>query len=184
MSAPAENEASIKQESDPSGTVQDNPKKIVVRTGDGEVFELKEEVAMEMETIKTFFMEDNISYETVMPLTNVDSWELVKVIEYCSKYVELKNKENFHKELKDFQDEFVKSMSPKTLLSLSNVANYLEIKHFLDFICQAIADHIKNKDVEYVRELFGVENDFNEEEYEMAKAEAPWAHENLDKDLY
>ncbi|KAL6196810.1 hypothetical protein ACLB2K_032423 [Fragaria x ananassa] len=83
-----------------------------------------------------------------MPLPNVESWELEKVIEYCSKYLELKNKEDFDRKL------------------------------------EAVADHIKNKDVEYVRELFEVENDFTEEEYEAAKAEAPWAHENLDKDWY
>nr|XP_011470468.1 PREDICTED: SKP1-like protein 1B [Fragaria vesca subsp. vesca] len=160
MSASAENEASTKQESGPSGAVQDDQKKITVRTGDGEVFELNEEVAMEMETIKTFYQEDDKCETVTMPLPNVERWELQKVIEYCSKYLELKNKEDFDRKLKVFQAEFIKSLSPKCLLCLANTANYLDIQYLQDFICQSVADHIKNKDVEYVRELFEVENDF------------------------
>ncbi|PRQ30398.1 putative S-phase kinase-associated protein [Rosa chinensis] len=184
MSTSADNKASITQESGPSAAVQDIQKKIVVRTADGEVFNLKEEVAMEIDIIKTFFQEDGISYETVMPLPNVEGWEMVKVIEYCTKHVELKHKVDGHKELKAFQALFVQNLSTKSLLALTNTANYLEVKYLLDFLCQAVSEQIKNKDVDYVRELFGVENDFNDEEYEQVKAEAPWAHENLNNDLH
>ncbi|KAL6198821.1 hypothetical protein ACLB2K_028609 [Fragaria x ananassa] len=99
---------------------------------------------MEMETIKTFYLEDDKCETVTMPLPNVESWELEKVIDYCSKYLELKNKEDFDRKLKVFQAEFIKSLSPKCLLCLQ----YLQ-----DFICQAVADHIKNKDVEYGRSL-------------------------------
>ncbi|XP_050368873.1 SKP1-like protein 14 [Argentina anserina] len=176
MSTPAGNQENI-----PTTVAEDSQNKIVVRTADGKVFELKKEVAMEISTIKAFIEEDNISYETAMPLHNVESWELEKVIEYCSNYVDLKGKD---KELKAFQSEYIKDMSPKSLLDLTNTANYLEIKYFLDFLCKTVSDQIKNKDVDFVRKLFQLENDFSGEEYEKVKAEHPWAHENLDDDFH
>lgn len=71
MSTSADNKASVNQE-----------KKILLRTADGEVFELKKYVAMEIDTVKSFFQEKGVSYETVMPFPKVQSWEMVKVIEY------------------------------------------------------------------------------------------------------
>lgn len=182
MSTSAENKASVTQVSGPTAAVEDMKKKIMVRTADGEVFELKKDVAMEIAIVKSFFQEDTVSYETVMPIPNVQSWEMAKLIEYCNKNLELKGKADGDKELKAFQAEFINDQSTKSLLRLANVANYLEVKYFLDFLCQTVADRIKNKTVEYVRDLFGVENDFSPEEYDKVCAEAPWCFEGLDDD--
>lgn len=58
-------------------------KVIVLKSSDGETFELDETVALESQTIK-HMIEDECA-DTVIPLPNVTSRILSKVIEYCNK---------------------------------------------------------------------------------------------------
>ncbi|CAL9168078.1 unnamed protein product [Musa hybrid cultivar] len=61
-------------------------KTIMLKSSDGEVFEVDEAVAMESQTIK-HMIEDDCA-ENGIPLPNVTSAILAKVIEYCRKHVE------------------------------------------------------------------------------------------------
>lgn len=60
-------------------------KKITLKSSDGEIFEVDQEVASESQTIK-YAIED--CAESGIPLPNVNSKILAKVIEYCRKHVE------------------------------------------------------------------------------------------------
>ncbi|GAY58120.1 hypothetical protein CUMW_184620 [Citrus unshiu] len=62
------------------------------------------------------------------------------------------------------------------------VANYLNIKMVLDYLTEALANKIKNKSVEYVRKLFGIENNFTPEEEEAGRKECEWTFEGVDPD--
>ncbi len=57
-------------------------------------------------------------------------------------------------------------------------ANYLDIKPLLDVTCKTVAQQMKGKTPEELRELFGIENDFSPEEYEEAKKENEWLSEH------
>ncbi|MQM04606.1 hypothetical protein Taro_037408 [Colocasia esculenta] len=61
-------------------------KKITLKSSDGEEFEVEEAVAMESQTIK-HMIEDECA-DNGIPLPNVTSKILSKVIEYCKKHVE------------------------------------------------------------------------------------------------
>ena len=61
-------------------------KKITLKSSDGELFEVDQDVAMESQTIK-HMIEDDCA-ESGIPLPNVNSKILAKVIEYCKKHVE------------------------------------------------------------------------------------------------
>jgi S-phase kinase-associated protein 1 len=63
------------------------------------------------------------------------------------------------------------------MLLHSQAADYLEINGLLDLTCQAVADMIKGKTPEEIRETFDIENDFTPEEEAKVRRENQWAFE-------
>ena len=61
------------------------------------------------------------------------------------------------------------------LLELVVAANYLNIESLLDEACGAVADLIKDKQPEQIREIFGLENTFTPEEEAAVRRENAWA---------
>lgn len=168
-------------------------KTVKLRTSDGEIFEVEEAVAMELETVKNFFGDDGVTHDTVIPLLNVTSLPLVKVIQYCRRAVEFRAKlagagddeeaqKRAEKERKEFESEFVSEESNESVKELILAANYLNIKDMLSVLNEVVADRIKNKSVEYVRKFFGIRNDFPPEEEERLRQENAWAFVGVDAD--
>jgi S-phase kinase-associated protein 1 len=57
---------------------------------------------------------------------------------------------------------------------LSQAANFLNVQRLMDAGCRALADTIKDKSVEEMRAMFGIENDFTPEEEEEIKKQNAW----------
>ncbi|CAI0557667.1 unnamed protein product [Linum tenue] len=157
------------------------PKKFTLRSSDGETFEVEEAVAVESQTIKHMIEDDCADSE--IPLPNVTSAILAKVIEYCRKHVEAgadKEKDKLitspDEALKTWDADFVK-VDQNTLFDLILAANYLNIKSLLDLTCQTVADMIKGKTPEEIRKTFNIKNDFTPEEEEEVRRENQWAFE-------
>ncbi|CAL0311449.1 unnamed protein product [Lupinus luteus] len=154
-----------------------SPKKITLKSSDGEAFEVDEAVAIESQTIK-HMIEDDCA-DNGIPLPNVTSKILAKVIEYCKKHVDAAasedNKPN-DEDLKAWDADFVK-VDQSTLFDLILAANYLNIKSLLDLTCQTVADMIKGKTPEEIRKTFNIKNDFTPEEEEEVRRENQWAFE-------
>ncbi|CAN1226650.1 SKP1-like protein 1A [Linum perenne] len=141
---------------------------------------------MESQTIK-HMIEDDCAGEAI-PLPNVHSKILAKVIEYCKKHVETPS--NADDSLKQWDTDFAKVdqatlfdlilaanyLNIKDLLDLTS-ANYLNIKDLLDLTCQTVADMIKGKSPEEIRKIFNIKNDFTPEEEEEVRRENQWAFE-------
>ncbi|KAK1272869.1 SKP1-like protein 1B [Acorus gramineus] len=153
-------------------------RKVTLKSSDGEVFEVEEVVALESQTIK-HMIEDDCA-DNGIPLPNVTSKILSKVIEYCKKHVDLAPKigedRALEEELKMWDVEFVK-VDQTTLFDLILAANYLNIKSLLDLTCQTVADMIKGKTPEEIRKTFNIKNDFTPEEEEEVRRENQWAFE-------
>ncbi|RVW38586.1 SKP1-like protein 1A [Vitis vinifera] len=151
-------------------------KTITLRSSDGEAFDLEEVVAVESQTIK-HMIEDGCA-DNAIPLPNVTSKILAKVIEYCKKHVESPKAEEHavNDELKAWDADFVK-VDQATLFDLILAANYLDIKSLLDLTCQTVADMIKGKTPEEIRKTFNIKNDFTPEEEEDVRRENQWAFE-------
>ncbi|WCJ35064.1 SKP1-like protein 1 [Euphorbia peplus] len=154
-------------------------KKITLKSSDGETFEVEEAVAVESQTIK-HMIEDDCA-DNGIPLPNVTSKILSKVIEYCKKHVDTPKSEDRpassgEDELKTWDAEFVK-VDQATLFDLILAANYLNIKSLLDLTCQTVADMIKGKTPEEIRKTFNIKNDFTAEEEEEVRRENQWAFE-------
>ncbi|KDP36889.1 hypothetical protein JCGZ_08180 [Jatropha curcas] len=153
-------------------------RKITLKSADGETFEVDEAVALESQTIK-HMIEDDCA-DNGIPLPNVTSKILSKVIEYCKKHVETPKSDDrpssADEELKTWDADFVK-VDQATLFDLILAANYLNIKSLLDLTCQTVADMIKGKTPEEIRKTFNIKNDFTPEEEEEVRRENQWAFE-------
>ncbi|KAM3391325.1 hypothetical protein ACQJBY_012788 [Aegilops geniculata] len=156
-------------------------KMITLKSSDGEEFQVEEVVAMESQTIR-HMIEDDCA-DNGIPLPNVDSKILSKVIEYCKKHVQADASSSTStaaaapaEDLKSFDAEFVK-VDQATLFDLILAANYLNIKGLLDLTCQTVADMIKGKTPEEIRKTFNIKNDFTPEEEAEIRRENQWAFE-------
>ncbi|PWZ04451.1 SKP1-like protein 1A [Zea mays] len=125
-------------------------KMLMLRSSDNQEFEVKESVAMQSMTLKKM-IEDGCADKGI-PLPNVTSHILVKVIEYCNKHAEPTGpgdaagttNRSAEDELKIFDADFV-NVEHSTLLDLILAANYLDIKGLLNLARQTITDLINGK---------------------------------------
>ncbi|XP_019168265.1 PREDICTED: SKP1-like protein 1A [Ipomoea nil] len=153
---------------------------IMLRSSDGEMFEVEETVALEMHTIKC--MIDDECVDNTIPITNITSKILAMVIEYCKYHVEAAAEAKTNpedapaKDTKEFDANFIK-VDHNTLFDLIMAANFLNIKSLLDLTTQAVADMIKDMSPEEVRKIFNIQNDFTPEEEEQIRKENAWAFE-------
>ncbi|GJN38541.1 hypothetical protein PR202_gb27595 [Eleusine coracana subsp. coracana] len=164
---------------------------ITLKSSDGEEFVIEEAVAMESQTIR-HMIEDDCA-DNGIPLPNVDSKILSKVIQYCSKHVKAvpakaaasdeagastasNSGTTGDNDLKAWDAEFVQ-VDQATLFDLILAANYLNIEGLLDLTCQTVADMIKGKTPEEIRKTFNIKNDFTPEEEEEIRKENQWVFE-------
>ncbi|XP_044506114.1 SKP1-like protein 14 [Mangifera indica] len=162
-------------------------KKITLKAEDGHLFEIEKVAAMEcLGTVNNFFEDDaNDADNVIVPIHNVSSAVLAQIIIYCNKHAGFREEEAEEPqkaEMRAFDDGFIKNQSVDMLKEILLAANYLNAKSLLTLTLDKFAERIKNKSVEYVREVFGIENDFTEEEEEKIRKENAWAFEGVDKD--
>ncbi|XP_028774490.1 SKP1-like protein 1A isoform X2 [Neltuma alba] len=148
--------------------------KITLKSSDGKPFEVDEAVALQSQTIKHMIEVDCADGD--IPLPNVTSKILAKVIEYCKKHVDDANSEEKISEddLRAWDADFVR-VDQATLFDLILAANYLNIKSLLDLTCQEVADMIKGQTPEELRKTFNVNNTPDDEE--EVRRENQWAFE-------
>ncbi|XP_044970855.1 SKP1-like protein 1 isoform X2 [Hordeum vulgare subsp. vulgare] len=167
-------------------------KKITLKSSDGGEFDVDKTVAMESVTLR-HMIEDECA-DNAIPLPNVNSKILSRVIEYCKQHVQARPKpadstaadasSSFALaaapaptvDMKNWDAEFIK-VDQATLYDLILAANYLDIKGLLDLTCQTVADMIKGKTPEEIRKTFNIENDFTPEEEAEIRKENQWAFE-------
>jgi S-phase kinase-associated protein 1 len=162
---------------------------------DDERFEVTEAAAKMSQTIH-HMIEDSCA-DGGVPLPNVDAKTLAKVLEYCNKHAAANpeataagagagaaaaaasssssasaGKDDV--DLASFDKAFI-DVDQNTLYNLILAANYLEVKGLLDLTCQKVADMIKGKTPEQIRQTFGIVNDFTPEEEEEIRKENQWA---------
>lgn len=154
---------------------------IKLKTADGVVYAVEPFIAKEMQTVQNFIDDDAAT--TAIPLPNVYSRELGRIIEYCRHHCLFRAAgAAANKDGKGFDAEFVKELGLEELRELTLAANYLNVKNLLDFLTQTIASLIENKSVEFVRKFFGIVNDYTPEEEAKLRQDYGWAFEGVDED--
>ncbi|KAI9034161.1 Skp1 family, dimerization domain-containing protein [Hyaloraphidium curvatum] len=155
---------------------------ITLTSSDSVAFTVEREVAERSVLLKNM-LEDVGESDAPIPLPNVSGSILKKVIEYCEHHkgdplptAEDDNDDTRKRsdDIEEWDADFVKVENDQ-LFELILAANYMDIKPLLDLGCKTVANMIKGKTPEQIREMFNIENDFTPEEEEQIRRENEWA---------
>lgn len=126
------------------------PVKVTLESADGELFEVKRDVALQSEVVNRLM--DKNGNERPINLSHVPSIILYQVIEYCTHHCTLiKSQDGLTKDEAERLDvEYLKDryeLDPNRLLEVARTANphNLDIKNLFDMACRAISE-MKNKE--------------------------------------
>jgi len=131
-----------------------------------------------------FADDDDDAESQEIPLINVKSPILSKVIEFCKHHLEEPMNEiekplksaNMSEVVQDWYANYV-DVEQETLFELILAANYMDIKPLLDLTCATVASMIKGKTPEEIRQTFNIVNDFTPEEEAQVREENKWCEE-------
>jgi len=151
---------------------------------DEQTFKVPRDVVMQSGLIKDMLEETEGNEMPSIPLPNVESKALSKVIEYVKHHHNNKADE-IEKPLKGKIEDVISKwdkafleIDQSLLIELIMAANYLNIKDLLDLTCAKVASMIKGKTPEQIRKTFNIQNDFTPEEEEAVRQENKWAEES------
>ena len=151
---------------------------IKLQSSDGDTFEVETDIIQQSGVIKTILndLSDN-TYDETIPLPNVNSVILKRIIEWCS-YHHNNNDDNIirgNSVLSFSKWEFDFFEQDKGLwLPIILAADYLNIKGLVDKGSKMFANIIKGMTVEEIREVFHIPNDLTPEEEEEIIKETEW----------
>ena len=126
-----------------------------------------------MSSIISEMMKDESDLNLQIPLPNVRSDILIKVIDFCTHYkaepmneIEKPLKSgNMTEIVQPWYSDFV-SVEQTALFEMILAANYMNIQPLLDLTSAAVAAIVKGKNPEEIRKSFNITNDFTPEEEE------------------
>ncbi|RUP49159.1 putative negative regulator sulfur controller-3 [Jimgerdemannia flammicorona] len=160
-------------------------RKIKLTSSEGTEFIVDRDVADKSIIVRNM-LEDCDDYDAAIPLPNVTAPILTKVIEYCTHHRAEVWKSSTDDDaagggrkaddISDWDAEFCK-VDQGTLFELILAANYLDIKPLLDLTCKTVANMIRDKTPEEIRQTFNIVNDFTPEEEEQVRKENEWVEE-------
>lgn len=135
---------------------------------------------------ETFEMDSDDEVE--IPLPNVDTAILAKVIEFMNYHVEhpmpeiekpLRSANMDEVMAETWYAEFAKALIPhqEKLFELILASNYMEVTPLLNLTTATVASMIKGKTPEEIRKTFNIVNDFTPEEEARVREENKWCEE-------
>lgn len=152
---------------------------------EGEKFIVPVDVAIMSELVKTMFDSDQPEDEVQeMPLPNVKSSILAKVIEFLTHYkgepmTEIEKplkSSNMNEVVQEWYADFV-NVEQETLFELILAANFMDISPLLELTCATVASMVKGKTPEEIRQHFDIKNDFTPAEEAQIREENKWCEE-------
>ncbi|CAG9477510.1 suppressor of kinetochore protein 1, putative [Plasmodium vivax] len=134
-----------------------------------------------MSTVILNILEVMTAEEDTIPLPNIKTPILKKIIEYMEYHINNPAEEipkplitsNLQDVVSSWDYDFVNT-DKETLYELIEASNYLDIKPLLDLTCGKIASMMKDKTTEEIRAEFDIVNDFTREEEKQIREENRW----------
>ena len=168
----------------PIDGLADDRKMVDLVSQEGDNFQVEKKVAKMSELVKTMIPEDDDDDQQEIPLPNVKSQILAKVIEFSRHHAEdamndiekpLKSA-NMNEVVQEWYAQYV-DVEQEVLFELILAANYMDIKPLLDLTCATVASMIKDRTPEEIRKTFNIVNDFTPEEEAQVREENKWCEE-------
>ena len=133
---------------------------IKLQSSDGEVFQVDVEIAQKSITIKTMLEDLGLTEEDndiPVPLPNVNAAILKKVLEWATHHKNKPVPSEDDKSISDWDAKFLAAVGQGTLFELIMAANYLDIKDLLRVATLSVANQIKGKTPQEIRNTFNIE---------------------------
>ncbi|CAF3743733.1 unnamed protein product [Rotaria sordida] len=146
-------------------------RQITLESNDKQKFDVNIDIIEQSKTIKDVLENCGGAEGTTIPLPNVDSANLKKIIEWLTHHKDdvpsFDDDEDYGErkkiEISKWDQDFLK-IDQNSLFQLLLAANYLDISKLIDIICKTVADMMNGKTTEQIRETFKIPNDFTPEE--------------------
>lgn len=137
-------------------------------------------VAMMSGTVANTIRDAEGALTFAIPLPNVTEPVLKQVLAYCEIYVKNPPAEPDKKtdDVPEWEAAFMKDVTPAQLIELVLAADFMHTKPLLDSCCRRVASTIKGKTPEETRAMYGIKNDFSDEELARIKREEDWCDES------
>ncbi|XP_057427728.1 SKP1-like protein 1A [Lotus japonicus] len=139
----------------------------------GEVMEVHEALVNASPTLKSLIREKGVDGDNKINLPNISIETMCKINEYVKKHAEAVDPA---KNLDAWDEEFIK-VDLNTLFNLIEATHYLKIQNLIDLGCKTVANMMRGKTTEQMRQTFNIKNDFTPEEEEKVKEKFAWAFE-------
>lgn len=156
---------------------------VTLQSSEGVDVRLSMEAAMTCLTIKNMLEDLPDQGDVPIPLPNMTTKVLKKVVEFCNYHVdhpevtqEVHRDESRLGEVSSWNKRFC-DVDQALLFDLVLASNYLENRSMLDVLSNVIADSIRGLSTLEIRAKFNLRNDFTPEEEEEVRLENAWCEE-------
>eukprot|EP00301_Raphidiophrys_heterophryoidea_P017858 c2861_g1_i1.p1 GENE.c2861_g1_i1~~c2861_g1_i1.p1 ORF type:complete len:170 (-),score=31.84 c2861_g1_i1:99-563(-) len=146
---------------------------VTLMSADGTEFKVKREHAQLLQTVNAAL--EDAQAEDVVPISNVKADILKKVLDYCE-FVLTESKSKTEDERRKWEEDYL-ALDHPTLFQLILAANFLNCQKLLDLTCKNVADQIRGKSAEQIRQHFNLKNDFTPDEEEAVHKENQWCED-------
>jgi S-phase kinase-associated protein 1 len=156
----------------------------IIITSDNLKTKVSRNVAIQSSTFRDLITD--VTDDVEISLKKCESFISKKTLEKCIDFIEKSIKDPIRESSEyiynDWALHFCDEIPYKELEELAELANYIEIKPLLDLITTKYANDIhKTKTLDEIRDIFGVKNDFDPDDYATYIHQCDWCLENCDK---
>jgi S-phase kinase-associated protein 1 len=146
---------------------------------DGETVYATREAACLMKTVESA-LEFMSGEDDAIPVPNIDSTQMRKVIEFCEHYVHVQKSKTGTNEIdeKQWEQNYIPTEHVE-LFTLTMKANFLDCKPLLEMLIKDIAEQIRCRTPEQIHQHFKIRTDMTDEEKEEVYKQNEWCQEFL-----
>lgn len=141
---------------------------------DGTTFDMPLESAKYCQTIVGLI--EDAGTDSQIPIANpsINGPMMEKIIAFLE--FQRKEDKGTEEEQQKWLDDFFK-VEIGELINVTKATNYLDCKVMFDAACMQVASKIKGKTPSEIREVFGIKQEFTEEERQAVKDENKWVED-------